>query len=244
MRISKREAFLLFILAFVGIAGMMIAFIILPLMNQVDTNRATLSELEARKLVIDTTLPNEANLKKQLDDKLVEVSRVLQAFESPINEAQFEYWVLPLTTKYNMRVLSTDFVEVSATSPVAIDTVPKDVYYPIRDLVERYQQVVSEDVIVPETSSLLALSQHTYEVKTTYARYVYFLDEVSKWNTSIIITNSNYDFKEATGSFTFDLYTIEQLLPKDIEKEYTSDIVAGGTGKGDANEDPHPEGGK
>lgn len=244
MRVSKREAFLLFILAFVGIGGMMIAFLILPLMNEVDANKAMLSELEARKLVIDTTLPNEANLKKQLDDKLLEVSSVLQAFESPINEAQFEYWVLPLTTKYNMRVLNTDFVEVSATSPVAIDTVPGEVYYPIRDLVERYQEVANEEELIPESSSLLALSQHTYEVKTTYARYVYFLDEVSKWNTSIIITNSSYDFKEAIGRFTFDLYTIEQLLPKDIEKQYTSDIVAGGTGKGDPNEDPHPEGGK
>lgn len=66
MRISKREAFLLFILAFVGIIGMMIAFVILPMMNELDANKAVLSELEARKLVIDTTLPNEANLKNNL----------------------------------------------------------------------------------------------------------------------------------------------------------------------------------
>lgn len=244
MRISKREAFLLFILAFVGIIGMMIAFVILPMLNELDANKAVLSELEARKLVIDTTLPNEANLKKQLDDKLIEVSDVLHAFESPINEAQFEYWVLPLTTKYNMRITNTDFVEMSANSPIAIDTVPSDVFYPIRDIVNKYHEVVAEEIEIPTTSSLLALSQHTYEVNTTYARYVYFLDAVRDWKTSILISNSSYNFEDATASFTFDLYALEQLLPKDIEKEYTSDIIAGGSGKGDPNEDPHPEGGK
>ena len=28
------------------------------------------------------------------------------------------------------------------------------------------------------------------------------------------------------------------------QPKYTSDIIAGGSGKGDPNEDPHPEGGK
>lgn len=244
MKVSKREAFLLFILAFIGIIGMMTAFVILPLLGDLDANKAILSELESRKLVIDTTLPNEAALQAQHDTKLEEVSTLLHAFESPINEAQFERWVLPLTSKYNMRVTNTDFVEVSATTPKAIDTVPSEVYYSIRDLVDKYHAVVKEELAVPETSSLLMLSQHTYDVNTTYARYVYFLDAVRDWNTSILISNSSYNFEEATASYTFDLFALHQLLPDDIEVDYTPDIIAGGTGKGDPNEDPHPEGGK
>lgn len=120
MRVSKREAFLLFILALVGIVGMMLAFIILPLMNEVNANKLVLEDLNNQKLIIDTSIPNEANLKKQLETRLVEVSDLLHTFESPINEAQFERWVLPLTTKYNMKVLETNFTDVELTTPLAL----------------------------------------------------------------------------------------------------------------------------
>ncbi len=244
MRVSKREAFLLFILALVGIVGMMIAFIVLPLMNEVNANKLVLEDLNNQKLIIDTSIPNEANLKKQLDTRLIEVSDLLHTFESPINEAQFERWVLPLTTKYNMKVLETNFTDVELTTPISLETQPTVVYYTIRELVEKFNSIAKEEYIVPESESLVLLSKHTYNVNTTYARYVYFLDEVRNWDTSIFITESHYNFEDALATFTFELYTIEQLLPSEIIRDYTSDITAGGTGKGDANEDPHPEGGK
>lgn len=244
MRVSKREAFLLFILAFIGIVGMMMAFVIFPLMSEINANSMVLEDLRNQKLVIDTSIPNEANLKKQLETKLTEVSDLLHTFESPINEAQFERWVLPLTTKYNMKVLSTNFEEVQASTPISLDKVPTDVFYSIREMVEKYQSVVSEEVVLPETSSLVELSKHTYEVKTTYARYVYFLDEVRNWDTSIYVTESSYNFEDAIASFTFDLYAIHQLEPDEVTRDYTSDYTATGTGKGNSNEDPHPEGGK
>lgn len=244
MKVTKREAFLLFFLAIVGIVGMMIAFVILPLMNARNLLDIELSDYQNKKLIIDTSLPNEANLKKKLETRLLEVSDILNELEAPINEAQFEQWVLPLTTKYNMKVLSTSFTEPEIVSPIAIDSIPNENYYAIRELVERYQGVVNSSEMYPETESFVLLSQHTYEVSTTYARFVYFLDEVTKWDTSIIITSSSYDYVEAIGIFTFDLYSIHQLLPDEVEKDYTKDITASGTGKGNSNEDPHPEGGK
>lgn len=244
MKVTKREAFLLFFLALVGIVGMMVAFVILPLLNTANQLDIELADYQNKKNIIDTSLPNETNLKKKLETRLLEVSEQLHKLESPINEAQFEQWVLPLTTKYNMKVLSTMFTEPEVVSPIAIQSLPYENYYAIRDLVERYQGVVEATDIYPTTESMVLLSQHTYEVSTTYARFVYFLDEVTKWNTSIIITASSYDYKEAIGTFTFDLYSIHQLLPDEVERDYTKDITASGTGKGNSNEDPHPEGGK
>jgi len=244
MKVSKREAFLLFILAIIGIVGMMLAFVIFPLLSTNSTLTANLYDLQNQKLIIDTSLPNESNLKKQLDTRLIEVSDKLHELEAPINEAQFEQWVLPLTTNYNMRVLSTTFTEPEVVNPLAIDNLPSQEYYAIRELVDKYKAVVDSSEDYPQTAALVLLSQHTYEVSTTYARFVYFLDEVTKWNTSIIISTSTYDYKDAIGTFTFDLYSIHQLLPDEVEKDYTKDITANGTGKGDSNEDPHPEGGK
>ena len=244
MKVTKREAFLLFFLAIVGIVGLMTAFIILPLMNTGNQLKLELDDYQNKKLFIDASLPNEASLKKQLDAKLIEVSDYLHDLEAPINEAQFEQWVLPLTTKYDMKVLNTEFSEPEVVNPVSIDTVPSDNYYAIRELVDKFHGVAQPENIYPETSSMVLLSQHTYEVSTTYPRFVYFLDEVTKWDTSIVISSSSYDYKEQIGTFTFDLYSIHQLLPGEVEKDYTKDIIAGGTGKGNANEDPHPEGGK
>jgi len=244
MKVSKREAFLLFVLAIIGIVGMMLAFVIFPLLNSNSTLSASLYDLQNQKLVIDTTLPNESNLKKKLDSRLIEVSDKLHELEAPINEAQFEQWVLPLTTKYNMRVLNTIFTEPEVVNPLAIENLPSQEYYVIRELVEKYKAVVDSSDNYPETAAMVLLSQHTYEVSTTYARFVFFLDEVAKWNTSIIISSSSYDYVDAIGTFTFDLYSIHQLLPSEVERDYTKDIIASGTGKGSSNEDPHPEGGK
>lgn len=244
MRVTKREAFLLFILALVGVVGMMLAFVVFPLMNELEESKLQLNDLNNQKMIIDASIPNEASLKKQLETRLVEVSDLLNTFESPINEAQFERWVLPLTTKYNMKILETNFTDVELTTPIALEGRPTVVYYTIRELVEKFNSITKEEYIVPESASLVLLSRHSYDVNTTYARYVYFLDEVRDWDTSVFITESHYNFEESLATFTFELYAIEQLLPDEVIRDYTTDITAGGTGKGDANENPHPEGGK
>jgi hypothetical protein len=49
MNISRREAFLLFVMGLLAIGGLMIAFIILPLNNRIEANKIKLSGLESQK---------------------------------------------------------------------------------------------------------------------------------------------------------------------------------------------------
>lgn len=244
MKVSKREALLLFILAFIGIVGLMTAFVILPMMKTISDNEFVLADLETKKLVVDTQIPNLANYEKNLSIRLEEVSDALHYVEAPLNEAEFEQWILPLTTKYNMKILETNFIEPSIVVPTALDTIPTEQYYEIRTLVEEYNQINPEETNLPVTEAMLLVSSHEYILETTYARYVYLLDEVSKWDTTIYLNSSYYDFEEKTANLKFEVYTLHQLLPDDIEKDYTKDITAGGTGTGKPGEDPHPEGGK
>lgn len=244
MKVSRREALLLFILAFIGIAGLMIAFIIFPLLSKIEENKIVFSDLENQKFVIDTKIPNLKNFENKLEERLESVSSTLHFVETPLNEAEFEQWILPLTTKYNMKILETSFVEPGIVSPIALETIPTEQYYEIRTLVEEYNQINQEDIGLPVTESLLLLSTHEYTLETTYARYVYLLDEISKWDTTIYVSTSNYDFEEKTAYLKFDVYTLHQLTPDDVERDYTKDLTAGGTGTGKPGEDPHPEGGK
>ncbi|MDD2592641.1 MAG: type II secretion system protein GspM, partial [Erysipelotrichaceae bacterium] len=101
--ISKRETFLLFIMGMIAIVGILYMLVIKPLMAEIAENRQILSDAESKQTMIMATLPNIDSLRNKLDKRFEEVSTALNEIEQPINEAEFERWVLPLTTKYNMR---------------------------------------------------------------------------------------------------------------------------------------------
>jgi len=244
MKVSKREALLLFVLAFIGIIGLMFAFVIFPLLNKIDENKFILSDLENKKITVDTKIPFLSKYENELNIRLEEVSESLHFIETPLNEAEFEQWILPLTTKYNMKIMETLFTEPTVVTPVALETIPVDQIYDIKTLVDEYNQVNLSGRELPETSTLLLVSSHEYTVQTTYARFVYLLDEVTSWDTTIYVESSYYDFEENLAYFKFDVYSLQQLLPDDVLRDYTKDIIASGSGTGKPGEDPHPEGGK
>ncbi|MEA5027059.1 MAG: hypothetical protein VB012_05320 [Erysipelotrichaceae bacterium] len=243
MRVSKRETFLLFFLGLIAVTGAMIMFVLKPLADELSANQAYLEGLNNQKQAIEITLPNIDSLKAKLEKRLNEVSAELNQIEQPLNEAEFEHWILPLTTKYNMKVLQTEFNEVEIVVPIALDSVPAVYTYDIKTLVNEFNGVDDEGIILPATESTLLLAQYRYVVSTTYARYVYFLDEISAWNKSIYVAESEYDFTTNEASFLFNVYSIEQLQEKDAI-DYTVDYQASGTGTGSSSEVAHPDLGK
>ena len=240
MNISKREAFLLFFVGLIGIVGVLYMFVISPLAKELSNNKNYYESLQSQKTMIDISLPTKDKLQIKLDNLLTDVATEMNKIQQPINEAEFEHWVLPLTTKYNMKVKSTEFSEPEIVVPMALTTYPISYEYDIKTLVDAFNNVVPTTDETPYTESMLLLSHYKYVVDTTYARYLYFLNDVSAWDTSIYVTASSFDFTSGEATFEFDVYAIEQLIEED-SMDYTKDFDASGTGTGNTSEVAHPE---
>jgi len=240
MNISKREAFLLFFVGLLGIVGALYMFVITPLNNELSSNRLYYESLESQKATIEISLPTKAKLQTKLDNLLEDVATEMNKIQQPINEAEFEHWVLPLTTKYNMKVLSTEFIEPEIVMPMALTTYPISYSYDIKTLVDAFNNVEPATDATPYTESMLLFAHYTYVVETTYARYIYFLNDVTAWDTSIYISASSYDFTSNEATFEFDVYSVEQLIKENV-MDYTKDFDASGTGSGSTSEEAHPE---
>ena len=241
--VSKREAFLLFLVSFIGIAAAMYMFLLKPMIADLNANKEKLNSLESQQTIIMATLPNIESLRNKLNTNLKDVVASMNEIEQPINEAEFERWVLPLTTKYNMKVLETSFSEPEVVTPVALTEFPAEYDYKIKELVDTYHNKIGKTEVLPTSDINLLLSNHIFVVSTTYARYLYFLDEVTNWDTSIFISYSEYDFINSKATFGFSIYSIEQL--QELNKvDYTGEYSASGTGSGSSNDVAHPDLGK
>ena len=102
---------------------------------------------------------------------------------------------------------------------------------------------MAKDEDLPMNDINLLLSKQRFVVSTTYARYLYFLDEVTNWDTSIFISYSEYDFLENEATFEFSIYSIEQLQEL-YKMDYTGEYSASGTGTGSSSDIAHPDLGK
>lgn len=225
MSISRREAFLLFVMGLIAIVGLMIAFVILPLNNKINENKVKLSGLETQKTIVDATLPLEPILKLRREELLKDVSSELNKIETPINAAQFDRWMLPLTTIQGTIVSGVVFEQPKILSPSSTVSELYDPIYKIRELILEYNAEVQPASGIPVTTSQLLHSRSIYRIKTDYEQFSRIASEISSWDTTIYLNEATYDFIKEEAMLAIDVYMIHKLLPEENPKDYGGDFV-------------------
>lgn len=227
MKLSRREAFLLFVMGLVAIVGLMIAFVIIPLNNKIDANKIVLSGLESRKAVIDATLPLEPILRVRREETLKLVSDELNKIETPINAAQFDRWMLPLLTMEDIVVLSAEFTQSSVATPDSTVSYLYDPLYKIRTLILEYNKESSSQSDIPQTSSQIMLATYTYRFETDYEKFNFITSQITSWDTTVYIKEASFDFDSEEALLVIDVYTVHKLLPEENPKDYSGDFIPG-----------------
>lgn len=244
MTVNKREAFLLFVLGMIALIALSWAFIISPLSNEIEANQLQKSQLENRKLVIDTTIPLAPTLRDRQASRLEEVDKLFDTLESPLVTAEFERWFLPLTNKYNVRISSSSFSEAAVATPNGLIVAVNEPMYKLRQMIDEFNQVSrTPDTVKTSTANLLKAS-YSYDIETTFPRYQSMLDEITYWDTSFFVSSSSYNYSTGTATITIDAYTVHKILPDENPKDYSGDYVAGGTNDdgntgGNSDDDPY-----
>jgi hypothetical protein len=227
MKVTRREAFLLFVMGLFAIAGVMIAFVILPLNNKIDANKIILSGLESQKTIVDATLPLEPILKLRRQELLKDVSNELNKIETPMSAAQFDRWMLPLISVQRVIVIEATFEQTSIETPNAIVSEQFDPLYKIRNLILEFNAQAPPVSDIPVTISQLLHSRSIYRLETDFELFNRITREISSWNTSIFLNEATYDFAKKEAILTLDVYTIHKLLPEENPKDYSGDFVPG-----------------
>lgn len=227
MKLSRRETFLLFIMGLLAIGGLMIAFIVMPLSNKIDANKVKLSGLEAQKSIIDATLPLEPILKVRREELLNEVSTELNKIETPMNAAQFDRWMLPLTTLHETIVIGAQFTQPVVESPDSTVSELYDPMYKIRSLILDYNKEAMPVSGIPVTTSQLLHSRFSYRIQTDYLQFRHITRDISSWDTTIYLNEATFDFETGEAMLVIDAYMIHKLIPDENPKDYSGDFIPG-----------------
>jgi hypothetical protein len=227
MTLSKREQLLLFIMALLAVSIFFIAVFLLPMNGRISTLKNEKATLVSEKSIIDSTIPLAPGLRTQQDAKVVEVNAELAKIESPILAAEFERWILPLTSKYDMRVLGATFSEPALSTPSGNIVLVNQPIYGLRTMIEDYTGETTPLDSTPTSQSTLLKSTFTYSFQTNYSRFQSMLDDIAAWNTTFFVTDAIYNFSTGIVKLTVDAYTVHKITYVG-DKVYLGDYNATG----------------
>ena len=227
MTMTKREKFLVFLMILVGVVVFMITIVILPMQNKINELELQKIDLENQKLVIDTTLPQLPALRTSQENKLKEANDELAKIESPITAAEFERWMLPLTTKYDMRVTEVTISDSMVAEPDGQVVLVNEPIYGLKTLIQGFSGEIDEVDTAPTSSSTLLKMTVDYNLLTNYTRFKSMLTQIRAWDTSFFVTEADYNFATGIASIKVDVYMIHKISYEG-DRTYTGDYQATG----------------
>jgi hypothetical protein len=227
MTMTKREKFLVFLMILVGVVVFMITIVILPMQNKINELELQKIDLENQKLVIDTTLPQLPALRTSQENKLKEANDELAKIESPITAAEFERWMLPLTTKYDMRVTEVTISDSMVAEPDGQVVLVNEPIYGLKTLIQGFSGEIDEVDTAPTSSSTLLKMTVDYNLVTNYTRFKSMLTQIRAWDTSFFVTEADYNFATGIASIKVDAYMIHKISYEG-DRTYTGDYQATG----------------
>ena len=195
----------------IGIVAVFISLIIMPLNAKITASKAELSLLLDKKALIDAKLPLATTVNNNLEKATAKVNEGFAQIESPLFSAEFERWALPFLTKYGVTMTKLEVNDPVVTAPSIPSYENNGYQYNIRSLVDSYNQTKLAVSTIPTTSAELIKTSMKFTFNSSYVVYRSFLDTISSWNTTAIVTASDYKFDDHSGIVQVDYYTVDKL---------------------------------
>jgi hypothetical protein len=224
-RLSRRERFLIFITLFFIPPILIYVLLIAPLQTQLFSNRLLLDDLESSRIRVNANLTAIPTYRLRKEARVEDVEVHLNEFSSPIHEAEFERWMLPLLTKYKVNVQEVILSDTRIATPmVPIVPVPRPIYRLLELIVDYNRINPYPSLNVPSSSTQLLFAEYTYNFISSYETYAMILDEIKAWDTTFIVSETNYIFADREASITVQVYSVHKLSPEQILEIYMSDF--------------------
>lgn len=223
--LSKREIFLLFLMAIIVSTSLFVAFLINPINAEIASNRDKLNSLEFQKQQTEINLSIIPSLRTRKGVRLTETESALDNIADPIHAAEFERWILPVFSQYGARVTNVSLSETKVATPELLYTQVTPEVYRLLELIQDYNQIsVAAVQPLPVSTTQLLYAEYTYMFVAGYDNFIGIVDTVKEWNTTYIISNAMYDLANREGSITIRVYGVHKLTEQEILDIYKGDL--------------------
>ncbi|MBS3991295.1 MAG: hypothetical protein KGZ51_04420 [Erysipelothrix sp.] len=223
--LSKREVFLLFLMAVIVTSSLFVAFLINPINEELNVNRERLNQLEFQKQQTEVNLSVIPALRTRKATRLTETETAIQAIADPLHASEFERWMLPVLTEYNARVTNVDLSDTTIATPELLFTQVSSEVYRLLELIQDYNDINVEPLQpLPESTTQMLFAQYSYQFVSSFENFIKIVDEVKEWNTTYFISNANYDFATGEGTITISVYGVQKITPSEVLGIYLEDF--------------------
>ncbi len=223
--LSKREVFLLFLMAVIVSASLFVAFLINPMNAEIAANRDKLGALEFQKTQTEINLSIIPSLRTRKDVRISETESALGAIANPIHASEFERWILPVMSKYGAKVTTVNLSETKVATPELLYTQVTPAVYRLLELIRDYNQIsVVAPQPLPTSTTQLLFAEYTYMFSVGYESFMEIVDAVKEWETSYFVSDAVYNFSEKEGSITIRVYGVHKLTEQELLDIYKGDL--------------------
>lgn len=223
--LSRREVFLLFLMAVIVSTSLFVAFLINPLNEELSTNRERLSQLEFQKQQTEINLSVIPSLRTRKATRLTETETAIQAIADPLHASEFERWMLPVLVNNNASIISVDLSDTTIATPELLFTQVSPEVYRLLELIQDYNDISIEPLRpLPESSTQMLYAQYSYSFTSSFDDFIEIVDQIKAWNTTYFVSNANYDFSTEEGAITISVYGVQKITPSEVLGIYLSDF--------------------
>lgn len=224
-QLSRREVFLLFLMALIASASLFVVFLINPLNEELSVNRDRLSQLEFQKQQAEGNLNALPTLRSRKATRLTETETAIQAIADPLHASEFERWMLPVLFDNNASVTSVSLSDTTVATPELLFTQVSPQIYRLLELIQDYNNLnITPQQPLPESSTQMLFAQYSYNFTSTFDNFINIVDRVKEWDTTFFVSNASYDFSSQEGTITISVYGVEKITPSEVLGIYLSDF--------------------
>lgn len=223
-RLSRRERFLIFMTALLMPPILIYVLLIVPMQNEIISNQALLETVEFTRVQVNANMTTIPTYRLRKDARLEEVELLFENFASPLHEAEFERWMLPLLIKYKVDVTNVALSDTRVATPIIPVVVANKPIYNLLLLIADFNKMqVVNDIVVPTSSTQLLFAEYEYSFTTSFENYMRILDEIKSWDTTFVVSSTNYIFEDKSATITIQAYSVHKLSYEQLLEIYMHD---------------------
>lgn len=206
MNISTRDKLILKWFGIFLAAIALVYFGIFNLGNELQRVSTLHSELEAKRQLVEATLPTYPQVKAT--ERLAEhtLATRLNRYLRPSTSDGVEAFMIPLLLPYNIQLDYFSRTETQVVVPTTTLTLQPDPAYRLKVLIDEFDATPAKDTTLPTTESDILRTQVTYRLSLGFEDYRRLIDGIAAADKALYLSASVYDFKDAAATLTFDLY--------------------------------------
>jgi hypothetical protein len=211
MKLTQKDIMLLKWLALFILLFVAYQFAYKPIAENLSAKQIELEALVAQKEYTEITLPTyDTVLKTESDTRLLLENRFNQFFDE-FEADRLEAYLDPIFETYNVNIEYFQAALTQVVIPEVLFDQKEILNYKIKVLMDEYEKNSTSPLDPVIATSDLLKTEVTYRVEVSFTNYQLLIQALSELDTSLLLSNSMYQFEDGVATLDFDVYSLQKF---------------------------------